>query len=352
MTADTSAGPSPGQVTSEQTTKSNPADEQSSRTHGSVGTNLAAQPSTFATSVTGPDTSLASADPSLLLTPDAGTASTRILPPLAEDASTMSYHTTSPLPPLLPPHHFTSFNSGASSAMNTIAWTGHDSHWNLIENEEAIGAIPGVFEKDPQLEMDFILSLESPCRNHMEFLNRRALNDPEQELYCGHALMATCPPPSQVISTPPGQLYPVETYNLPQASLSKLLNLSRQLVTEGQITPIMAVQNIKCHALYNDLTIQDIRQMINELSSKIRCYGFGAVMEDFEFMDSLTAILKSKTSCADSIGMAVRAADRYKQMFGQKLAGVNTHKNLDGRYIGGGGVAGPGMPQVDEFLFV
>ncbi|KAI5291345.1 hypothetical protein KEM52_000196 [Ascosphaera acerosa] len=248
--------------------------------------------------------------------------------------------------------------TGASAAINEIAWTGHGSQWEVMQLDEPVGALPGVFEKDPQLELDFILTLESPCRTHMEFVNRRAADDPEQELYCGHALMASCPPPAVCEATPRGQPYAVETYDLPRASLAKLLNLSRQLVTEGQITPIMALQNLKCHAAYAQLTPHDVRLMINELATKIRCYGFGAVMEDFEFVDSLTAILNAKTEAGVGVAGAVggRAADRYQQMFGQRLAALQGGSSAtavlpDGRMVGGGGVAGPGLPQVDEFLY-
>ncbi|KAI5296330.1 hypothetical protein KEM55_005859 [Ascosphaera atra] len=181
------------------------------------------------------------------------------------------------------------------------------------------------------------------------------MDDPEQEIFCGHTLMATCPPPTYCENHPPGQLYPLQTYDVPRSSLNRLLNLSRQLVTEGQITPIMAVQSIKSHTSYAALTANDIRHIMDELINKIRCYGFGAVVEDFEFMDAMTSVLSNKHEGAGVLSglrgtdpsMGERAADRYKRMFGYKLASLQA----DGKYIGGGGVAGPGMPQVDEFLY-
>ncbi|KAI5297581.1 hypothetical protein KEM56_004713, partial [Ascosphaera pollenicola] len=233
MTADNSISPLSGKIV--------PGQERHSISPGlsqqqSGGTTLGASTSTN----TAVDTSMASLDPNLSLSLEASTASTSILQPPPEDTSAMSYHPTMPLPPLTAEEMFPSVQSGGSSTLNEVAWTGAGTHWDPIEKNEPIGAVPGAFEKYPQLEMDFILTLESPCRNHMEFLNRRATSDPEQEAYCGHALMATCPPPTQIQNTPPGHQYPVGTYDLPRASLSKLLNLSRQLVTEGQITPIMA----------------------------------------------------------------------------------------------------------------
>jgi hypothetical protein len=46
--------------------------------------------------------------------------------------------------------------------------------------------------------------------------------------------------------------------------------------------------------MYHTLTRDDVIRMMDDLNAKIRCYGFGAVIEDFEFMDSLSSVLASK----------------------------------------------------------
>ncbi|EAU32073.1 conserved hypothetical protein [Aspergillus terreus NIH2624] len=155
---------------------------------------------------------------------------------------------------------------------------------------------PGVFEEDPQLQIDFILTLESPCREHTDYLCRRSITEADDEdmPFSGHALMATCPPPSYIENTTDKQVYPHKTYDLPLANLSTLLNLSRQLVTDGQITPIMALQHLKNHELYRTLTKDDVKIIIETLNTKVRCYGFGAVVEDFELMDCLSSVLGGK----------------------------------------------------------
>ena len=112
--------------------------------------------------------------------------------------------------------------------------------------------------------------------------------------FSGHALMATCPPPSYIATTTNEQTYPHKTYDLPHVNLTTLLNLSRQLVTEGQITPIMALQCLKNHQLYGRLTREDVKIIVETLNTKVRCYGFGAVVEDFELMDCLTSVLDTK----------------------------------------------------------
>lgn len=106
--------------------------------------------------------------------------------------------------------------------------------------------------------------------------------------------MACAPPPSHLSSTPVDEQYPHQTYDLPHANLTTLLNLSRQLVTDGQITPIMALQSLKNHDMYPSLTREDVLRMMEDLVAKVRCYGFGAVVEDFEFMDSLSSVLGTK----------------------------------------------------------
>ncbi|RDH37623.1 hypothetical protein BDQ94DRAFT_136757 [Aspergillus welwitschiae] len=158
----------------------------------------------------------------------------------------------------------------------------------------------GIFEELPQLQIDFILTLESPCREHTDYLCRRSITEADDEdmPFSGHALMATCPPPSYIANTSNEQTYPHKTYDLPHANLSTLLNLSRQLVTDGQITPIMALQCLKNHELYRSLTKDDVKVIIETLNTKVRCYGFGAVVEDFELMDCLSSVLGSKVEGA------------------------------------------------------
>lgn len=163
------------------------------------------------------------------------------------------------------------------------------------DNVEAISPYPGIFEKEPQLGIDFILTLEAPCRDHTEYLCREAHKDVEKEsFFSGHALMASCPPPSHIESVPEGNPYPHQTYDLPTPDLEKLLNLSKQLITDGQITPIMILQSLKNHNQYHSLTKEDVKTIIDTLNAKVRCYGFGAVVEDFELRDCLQGVLGTK----------------------------------------------------------
>ncbi|OJJ57990.1 hypothetical protein ASPSYDRAFT_45964 [Aspergillus sydowii CBS 593.65] len=206
----------------------------------------------------------------------------------------------------------TTVSSGMSPKANAMENVDFSSAPDVGSNSQAVAAMPcdalaaidrrpaagggGIFEDNPQLQVDFILALESPCREHTDYLCRRSITEAEDEdmPFSGHALMATCPPPSYIANTTNEQVYPHKTYDLPHANLSTLLNLSRQLVTEGQVTPIMALQALKSHDMYTRLTRDDVKLIMDTLENKVRCYGFGAVLEDFELMDCFSSVLGSK----------------------------------------------------------
>jgi hypothetical protein len=169
--------------------------------------------------------------------------------------------------------------------------------------------------------------LEATCRDHNEYLVRRSMdspNDPDTAQISGHALMASVPPPSHISSTPAqgGGLvptYPHQMPDVPLQSLNNLLNLakaSNQLQADGffeggQVTPVMALQSLRGHPHYNTLTREDIEGMIESVKNKVRCYGFGAVMEDFELRDALSSIF-------------ARHPETYEREFGNgDIAGVD-----------------------------
>lgn len=145
--------------------------------------------------------------------------------------------------------------------------------------------------------------LETVCRDHAEYIVRKSHSSPdtpEEAAFSGHALMASCPPPTH-ISTVPAQggglvpTYPLKCPDMPMPNLMTMLNLSKQLVAGSQVTPIMALQALKHHRLYSTLTEEDIRGLIDSLNNKVRCYGFGAVMEDFELTDTFHSIFSTKS---------------------------------------------------------
>ncbi|OAL07470.1 hypothetical protein IQ06DRAFT_208869 [Phaeosphaeriaceae sp. SRC1lsM3a] len=144
-----------------------------------------------------------------------------------------------------------------------------------------------------QIGIDFVLTLERPCMDHMQFLMVRA-HDAEETI-SGHALMATAPPDSH-IATCPEEKYPHQMPDITMPDLMKLLDLSNRLPLDGEITPIMAWAKIIQDDNFKALSKEDIEVIKTELLAKVRCYGFGAVLEEFEVSDALMGALAGKHS--------------------------------------------------------
>ncbi|PQE04044.1 bZIP-type transcription factor protein [Rutstroemia sp. NJR-2017a BVV2] len=174
-----------------------------------------------------------------------------------------------------------------------------------------------------QAGIDFVLTLERPCMDHMQFLMERS-SDPEGEIWCGHALMATCPPEvdmEQHPDIPFGHCLPhvnkpesQKTWDLSKSDLSNLLDLSKRLDLNGEITPVMAWGMVLAHPRLSELKEKDFKAMSEDLLPKVRCYGyvpltlkwlsrvvltddrFGAALEEFEVRDALQALFSTDTS--------------------------------------------------------
>ncbi|KAI5463006.1 hypothetical protein BGZ63DRAFT_180980 [Mariannaea sp. PMI_226] len=150
-----------------------------------------------------------------------------------------------------------------------------------------------------QAGIDFVLTLEKPCQAHLQFLIERKA-DLEGDA-CGHALMATCP--SELFPTLTAGALPYEHNNSQggiaggqdssaptKADLATLLHLSKKLDLDGEVTPIMAWGMVLSHPKVHVLGLEHFQMLAEVLIQKVRCYGFGAVMEEFEVRDALDSI--------------------------------------------------------------
>ncbi|KAK1914894.1 hypothetical protein P3342_010885 [Pyrenophora teres f. teres] len=144
-----------------------------------------------------------------------------------------------------------------------------------------------------QIGIDFVLTLERPCMDHMQFLMVRA-HEADDNI-SGHALMATAPPDAHITNCPE-EKYPHQMPDVKMPDLMKLLDLSNRLPLDGEITPIMAWAKIIQNDNFRTLSKEDIELMKGELLAKVRCYGFGAVLEEFEVSDALMTALAGKFS--------------------------------------------------------
>ena len=152
-------------------------------------------------------------------------------------------------------------------------------------------------------------------------------DDREYDHMSGHAMMATCPPYSHIKNTP-NQPYPFKMPELNTPDLTKLLDLSSRLPlgNEGEITPIMAWTQIIRDPRCSSLSQEDLYRIRDDLSAKVRCYGyghncallafrlaiflspdtdgyvhrFGAVLEEFELTDAVENVLADKSMRLES----------------------------------------------------
>ncbi|KAI9781918.1 MAG: hypothetical protein M1816_002141 [Peltula sp. TS41687] len=181
-----------------------------------------------------------------------------------------------------------------------------------------------------QIGIDFVLTLERPCMTHLHaHFDASQQADRTDQLF-GHALLACTSPhthplphaaaaaassstntkpaerpiiqplpsPTSLNINPNGPNSNPPTLQTPDLrtllSLSQSLNLNNG--NNGEITPVMAWCRILAHPLASHFTIRDFDRLREELSTRARCYGFGAVVEDFEVRDALAEMLRGKES--------------------------------------------------------
>lgn len=64
------------------------------------------------------------------------------------------------------------------------------------------------------------------------------------------------------------------TWELTKADLATLLDLSQRLNLDGEITPVMAWGMVLAHPRLAELRAEDFVRLTEELSGKVRCYGY------------------------------------------------------------------------------
>ncbi|KAI9803750.1 MAG: hypothetical protein M1826_004941 [Phylliscum demangeonii] len=174
------------------------------------------------------------------------------------------------------------------------------------------------------LGVDFVLTLEKPCMAHMRPALVRSLTE-DGDLF-GHALMATVPtlsaidvqcdyladlrldphhhsyrppapepalpagPDSAALAPPPPPPQPLlYAFELGRDSLQRLLELSSRFQLDGEVTPVMAWRMLLQHPSFPSLTAPDLAAIKALLAARVRCHGFGSVLEEFEVRDALDA---------------------------------------------------------------
>ncbi|KAI0466083.1 hypothetical protein F4859DRAFT_498782 [Xylaria cf. heliscus] len=123
--------------------------------------------------------------------------------------------------------------------------------------------------------MEFVLTLESPCVNHL-YPSPDKAHAPG-----GHALTVS----GQLAPAYPKSVFESHTAHetfcreVPEKSLYSLLKLSSELCPESEITPIMAWHHIRSQPLFGGLEARNLWNLAEKLRDAATCHGFGAVIK-------------------------------------------------------------------------
>ncbi|KAI2619387.1 hypothetical protein GGS26DRAFT_595458 [Hypomontagnella submonticulosa] len=226
---------------------------------------------------------------------------------------------TPPLTSISSPPSMSVSSQGQPQARNASQQPSQQPAQNHVDYEQAGIDFVLTYENPDNPSKAYISpppQLERPCMDHMPWLLERSQDTAGDA--CGHALMASCPPepfPELNDEIPFGyahththannhnhnhnhreqQPQPSQrTWELSKGDLATLLDLSKKLDLDGEITPVMAWGMILAHPRLTDLKRDDLERLIDDLKGKVRCYGFGAVMEEFEVRDALNAVFSAK----------------------------------------------------------
>ncbi|KAK8092331.1 uncharacterized protein PG998_014475 [Apiospora kogelbergensis] len=138
-----------------------------------------------------------------------------------------------------------------------------------------------------EVGMDFVLTLERPCLDHLA-------GDPhDAHAPTGHALTVssqllcvapTAPhPPGRLACPPPGLA--------PRDLLDNLLRLSYSLCSDGELTPAQAWRYIRYQPGVALLRVGALRRLAEHLLRDGKCHGYGAVLQTDKFRAAFIDIL-------------------------------------------------------------
>ncbi|KFY68842.1 hypothetical protein V496_00750 [Pseudogymnoascus sp. VKM F-4515 (FW-2607)] len=159
---------------------------------------------------------------------------------------------------------------------SALADLGYGSNEALVSRTRT-----GEGASDVNLEaFDFVMRLEQSCFAHVHTQDG-SLEAPGHALSLQSASMAYAPP----------HCAPGTSWNVPVGEMQQLLDLSAMLPLTGELTPIQAWSHLMSHAGSSRLTRETLLKMTMRLSQEVRCYGFGAVIEEKVFRTVLDIFL-------------------------------------------------------------
>ncbi|OCL14809.1 hypothetical protein AOQ84DRAFT_370950 [Glonium stellatum] len=133
---------------------------------------------------------------------------------------------------------------------------------------------------------EFVLTLESPCLSHTQG------NPKEPSAPSGHALTNSAQLLFQAPSAPSLQLDTHAHWETPNSGLERLLELSSNLNLGDEVTPIQAWNYIRQHPSFAGMELDRLRKLTSRLMKEVKCYGFGAVIEQDTFESIVSETLE------------------------------------------------------------
>jgi hypothetical protein len=118
---------------------------------------------------------------------------------------------------------------------------------------------------NPQIGIDFVLSLEQPCLGHT-----RGEGGIYNEVPSGHALTAQAP----LLTSAPRTLTPSSSWQIPAIEIDRLLDLSSQLNLLGEVTPVQAWARLTAHPRFVKLGRDNLESLKQALMVEVHCYGY------------------------------------------------------------------------------
>lgn len=118
---------------------------------------------------------------------------------------------------------------------------------------------------NPQIGIDFVLSLEQPCLGHT-----RSEGGISSEVPSGHALTAQAP----LLTAAPPTVTTSSSWQIPAIEIDRLLDLSSQLNLLGEVTPVQAWARLRSHPGFQKMDRGSLESLKQALMAEVHCYGY------------------------------------------------------------------------------
>lgn len=112
--------------------------------------------------------------------------------------------------------------------------------------------------------------LEEPCLAHVHGDPTKPHETNGHELTTTSQLLHVCQssPPHTVAS-----LSRIACESAPGAMLTRLLSLSPDLTSDGEVTPVQAWNHILCAPYFGGVNLRSIRELAEKLRDAVKCHG-------------------------------------------------------------------------------